>query len=98
MKLLPPKEGTCPVCARDHEQDMPHDVQSLYYQYRFHAIRHRWPTWADALAHCSDKMRQRWEQLLREKGVWSEPEDGDPIADPPNESFRHLIDTDYKIL
>ncbi len=91
MMLLPPKEGTCPICAVEHEPTAPHDQQSMYYQYRFYGVRNRWPTWADAIAHCDPITRAQWEDILREKGHWSEPEDGDPIADPPGESFSQPI-------
>lgn len=86
MMLLPPKEGSCPICATEHKPEMPHNQQSLYYQYRFYGIRGRWPTWADALAHCRDDVKLR---LLDE---WSEPEDGNPIADPPAESVHQVVD------
>jgi hypothetical protein len=91
MQLLPPPEGTCPVCAVAHEPELPHNQQSLYYQYRFYGVRGRWPTWADALAHCSPAMREHWERELRAKGAWSEPEAGEPIADPPAESINQPI-------
>lgn len=94
MKLLPPAEGKCAICAVDHPDGEPHDAQSLYYQYRFQALRGRWPTWADAIAHCHPDIRKFWEMALREKGYWSEPEDGEPIADPPNESIRQIIEND----
>jgi hypothetical protein len=91
MMLLPPKPGTCPICAIEHEDNMPHNQQSLYYQYRFYGIRGRWPTWADAIAHCSSEMKTYWKNELVTCGAWSEPSDGDPIADPPGESFRQAI-------
>lgn len=90
MMLLPAKEGTCPICATEHEPEMPHNQQSLFYQYRFYGIRGRWPTWADAVAHC-DEMKDHWETALRDRGVWSEPADGEPIADPPSESVHQAI-------
>lgn len=31
MMLLPPAEGTCPICATKHESRLPHNAQSLYY-------------------------------------------------------------------
>lgn len=34
--LLPPPKGTCPECAVKHSAEMPHDQQSLYYQYYFY--------------------------------------------------------------
>ena len=91
MQLLPPEEGTCPICAVDHEPEQPHNYQSLYYQYRFYGVRGRWPTWADALAHCDDVVREHWERELRSRGAWNEPNDGEPIADPPGESYRQPI-------
>jgi hypothetical protein len=91
MLLLPPRPGACPICAREHAPEMPHDALSIYYQYRFFGSRGRWPTWADALAHCDEKMRSFWESELRRSGYWSEPADGDPIADPPEESFHQAV-------
>lgn len=94
MQLLPPKEGVCPICAVDHKPEAPHNQQSLYYQYRFYGSHGRWPTWADAIAHCSDDMREAWKQQLQDLGAWNEPEDGEPIADPPAESFRQIVSLD----
>lgn len=91
MMLLPPAAGTCPICATNHEPEMPHNCQSLYYQYRFYGIRGRWPTWADAVAHCGEQMREHWERELRARKKWSEPEDGEPIADPPAESVLQTV-------
>lgn len=91
MLLLPPKPDVCPICAVDHPPDQPHNAQSLYYQYRFHGVRGRWPTWADAIAHCEAGVRQAWEERLRQRGAWTEPADGQPIADPPAESFHQPI-------
>ena len=88
MLLLPPKEGTCPVCATKHKPEDAHNGQSLYYQYRFYGTYGRWPTWADAIAHCDEQMRLFWERALRDRGRWSEPADGKPIADPPGECAR----------
>ena len=50
-------------------------------------MRGRWPTWADAVAHCAPEMRAAWEKTLRELGQWSQPDAGQPIADPPAESI-----------
>ena len=91
MMLLPPKPGTCPICATEHTPDMPHNQQSLYYQYRFYGVRGRWPTWADAIAHCGDEMKEHWKVALEKLGEWSEPGEGEPIADPPEESVRQSI-------
>lgn len=67
--LLPPPPNVCQVCARNHKPDWPHDAQSLYYQYHFFGEHGRWPTWADALAHCSEAMRAAWTARLAEFGV-----------------------------
>lgn len=91
MMLLPPKPGTCPICATKHGDNEAHNAQSMYYQYRFYGNRGRWPTWADAIAHCTPQVRRVWEQVLRERNEWTEPEDGEPIADPPAESINQPI-------
>lgn len=93
MMLLPPAQGTCAICAVKHKATEPHNCQSLYYQYRFYGIRGRWPTWADAIAHCNPKIQAAWKEALQEKGAWSEPEPeaGEPVADPPEESVRQPI-------
>lgn len=91
MMLLPPSADTCPVCAVQHPPEQPHNAQSLYYQYRFYGLRGRWPTWADAIAHCMPAVRARWEAELRKRNGWTEPADGDPIADPPAESLHQPV-------
>jgi hypothetical protein len=88
MLLMKPPKSTCPICATKHEAQMPHNQQSIYYQYRFYGVRGRWPTWADAVAHCSDEMQAYWKEQLGEH--WTEP-DGEPIADPPHDSLRQTI-------
>lgn len=89
--LLPPPKDTCPICATKHGPKWPHNAQSLHYQYRFYGVRGRWPTWADAIAHCSAEMKVAWKEALQKEGKWSEPESGEPIADPPGESFHQPI-------
>lgn len=91
MMLLPPAQGSCPICAVKHAPQDPHDAQSLYYQYRFYGVRGRWPTWADAVAHCEPSLAEAWKHCLNERGAWTEPEDGQPIADPPEESVHQPI-------
>lgn len=61
--------GECSQCGRLHEPDQPHDAQSLAYQYAFYAEHDRWPTWADALAHCDPEIQNLWKQELRAHGV-----------------------------
>lgn len=91
MKLLPPGDDKCPICAVKHDPNLPHDATSLYYQYRFYGVRKRWPHWADAMAHCTDDVRKLWIYQLKNTGLWTDPVD-DPIADPPNESYKMIID------
>ncbi len=69
MYLLPCKPGVCQECAVDHAKDFPHDANSLYYQYHFLAEHGRWPTWKDALAHCTEDMRRRSTSVLLKMGV-----------------------------
>lgn len=62
-------EGTCPVCVTAHDPKMPHNQQSLAYQYKFYDENGRWPTWKDAMEHCSEEMKEMWREALKEKGV-----------------------------
>lgn len=61
--------GTCPECAVKHDPSLPHNCMSLTYQYKFYDEHGRWPTWSDAMAHCSDEMKEVWLKALRERGV-----------------------------
>lgn len=67
--LLPPREGLCQQCAVQHEPELPHNQQSLYWQYRFYKDTGRWPTWHDAMAHCTEPMKKFWVNGLRQQGV-----------------------------
>ena len=69
MTLLPPRPDVCQECARDHDPALPHNRDSLYYQMRFRQENDRWPTWADAMAHCDDQMKAYWRSALLERGV-----------------------------
>ena len=72
FSIMPPPAAACQICARNpaHGADEPHDAQSLFYQYRFYAEHDRWPTWKDAVAHCSERVRAAWEAELRRRGHW----------------------------
>lgn len=67
--LLPCAPHVCQECAVDHEPEMPHNLQSLYYQYKFYGKNSRWPTWEDALSHCSVDIQNAWKQSLKERGI-----------------------------
>ena len=69
VMILPPKPGTCPVCAVKHDPAWPHNRDSLYYLMRFQQQHGRFPNWADAMAHCSEEMKAAWKEALLEKGV-----------------------------
>ncbi len=69
MTLMPCAPGVCQECAVNHPAEYPHNQQSLYYQMKFNKEHGRWPTWADAMAHCSDEMKAFWVEELRKRGV-----------------------------
>lgn len=87
LTLLPAAPGRCEACATTHEPHLPHNAQSLHYQYHFYDQHGRWPTWADAMAHCDEPMRELWRKALKERGV--DPDGvqvnppSTPIAAPP---------------
>ena len=70
FRLLPCAPYVCQECAVLHTPEEPHNVQSLYYQYKFWAEHGRWPTWQDALAHVAEPLRGKWIAELRKHGAW----------------------------
>lgn len=69
FSLLAPPPHLCQKCAVDHHPDQPHNNQSLYWQYWFREKHGRWPTWHDAMAHCSEEIKNRWIVELTKLGV-----------------------------
>ena len=67
--LFPCAPNVCQECAVDHSPEMPHNQQSLYYQYKFYQQRGCWPTWEDAMAHCTPQIKDFWIKALRERGI-----------------------------
>jgi len=67
--LLPCAPDVCQECAVKHDPEMPHDQQSLYYQYKFYQENGHWPTWQDALSHCTPEIQDAWNQALSEEGI-----------------------------
>lgn len=67
--IMPPAPDVCQECAVKHDPRMPHNRDSLYYQYAFYAKEGRWPTWADAMAHCPDEVKEVWIDELTKRGV-----------------------------
>jgi len=60
FSLMPPRPGACQVCATTHDPAFPHNRDSLYYQTAFKLKHNRYPTWADAMAHCTEEMKAEW--------------------------------------
>lgn len=69
MMLGSTPPGTCPMCAVAHDSEQPHNIQSLTYQYKFYDQHGRWPTWADAMNHCSNEIKAYWTEELEKRGV-----------------------------
>jgi len=61
--------GTCTECGIKHDHYLPHDRESLVYQYIFYDQHGRWPTWEDAMAHCTDKVKEYWREALVKRGI-----------------------------
>ena len=62
-------DGTCPLCAVNHDPAQPHNRDSLCYQYKFYDQNGRWPAWADAMAHCTPEIQAFWKRELSARGV-----------------------------
>ena len=60
MQLLPPASHLCQKCAVDHPPDIPHDQNSLYWHVWFKNNHSRPPTWEDAMAHCTEEVKEQW--------------------------------------
>lgn len=76
LTLLPPNPAVCQVCAADHQPEVLHNRQSLYYQTVFFWAVGRSPTWADAMAHCNAADKAEYEARLKQLGYWAEPPEG----------------------
>jgi hypothetical protein len=82
--ILPPTGDCCQVCGKQHEPSMPHDCQSLVYQFQFRGAQGRWPTWEDAAAHCEAVVREALMDVVESIGwTWTAPEAG-------QEAIAHL--------
>ena len=75
--VMPAPPGHCQICGKRHEPSEPHDAQQLRYKLVFGGMIGREPTWADAIAHCSEEIRETWEGELRRLGAWTEPPAGE---------------------
>lgn len=75
FKMLGTAPGVCPLCAKDHPADLPHNQQSLVWQYDFYGKNGVWPKWKDAMAHCSDEVKMSWIAGLAEKNIFVNDDD-----------------------
>ena len=64
-----PKKGACGMCGETHGVEEPHNRNSLLYQHRFRKMNRRYPTWEDAMSHCSEKTKEKWKRKLEKKGI-----------------------------
>jgi hypothetical protein len=69
MTLLPPAPHLCQKCAVDHKPEQPHNQQSMFWHVWFKKEFGRYPTWRDAMEHCTDEMKGFWIIELSKRGV-----------------------------
>lgn len=62
LRMLPAAPGCCPLCHTKHRPEEPHNPLSLPYRIKFHELHKRLPTWADAMAHCSEETQAIWKK------------------------------------
>lgn len=72
IRITAPTSRTCRVCAVEHEPSEPHDRDSLYYQVRFWQKNKRFPTWDDAMSHCTEEVKACFRVELVRRGVLME--------------------------
>lgn len=65
IMMLPAGAGRCEICNHEHPPEFPHNAQTVFYQMRFYYENGgRWPSWADAIAHCPPEIKERWTREL----------------------------------
>lgn len=69
MQLVPPSPKKCQCCAVEHDVTEPHNAQSLFYKVWFTNQYKRSPTWADAMAHCTEEVQAEWTEAFVKIGV-----------------------------
>lgn len=67
--VMPVRPGLCQECGSQHDLTAPHNRDSLRYQMLFHGEHGRYPSWADAMAHCPDNVKALWTDALTQHGV-----------------------------
>lgn len=69
-KIMPPTNpNACILCGEIHDPKLPHNKDSLTYQYTFAKEYGRWPKWSDAAKHCSPEVKQTLIQTLEKHNV-----------------------------
>lgn len=77
--MLPAGGDRCETCNWIHRPELPHNRETIFYQMRFYYENgYRWPTWRDAMAHCSEDIKKAWAETL---GKLGRPID-DPVPEP----------------
>lgn len=69
IRISAPGPGLCPICATKHDERDPHDRDSLYYQNQFRKKHKRFPTWADAMSHCTEMTKAVYREKLAKRGI-----------------------------
>ena len=69
LKILPPTAAVCPVCADRHDTALPHNRNSLYYHMVYYRRTGTFPSWRDAMSHCSESVQAAWTKKLKESGI-----------------------------
>lgn len=67
--LIPCVPEVCKECGVNHDLEQPHSKQSPYYQYKFLRDHGRWPTWEDAMSHCTSSVQSWWKKELRNRDL-----------------------------
>lgn len=69
IKIAAPGPRTCRICATAHRPEQPHDRDSLYYQNWFFKRYRHFPSWADAMAHCTEAVQAEFTATLAKRGI-----------------------------
>lgn len=69
IAILPPTPESCPYCGDKHDPRAPHNRDSIVYQHKFRRKYGRYPTWEDAMRHCSVLTKARYAEKLAERGI-----------------------------
>jgi hypothetical protein len=67
--IKPTTPNTCEQCGVSHAAGAPHNKATLQYQYWFFGKHGRWPSWKDAVAHCTPTVRAVELGRLRVLGI-----------------------------